>query len=349
MWREALHDLAHQQHGTIERRQAVAVAPSRSAARHELAKSHWHDEGAGAYRLRGAPETKWQRAMIAVLQGGPGAVVSHQSAAALWGMPGAVLHTTHITTLRNANSRGHDRVVLHRARRLAADHVTTLNGVPMTRPERVPFDLANVGVPARRVERVIDRFWSDRLVSGRSLRRVAASLPTRGFRGTVLMRELLSERPNDWVPPASGLEGRVKDLLAQAGYEGIERQIDLGADEWIGRVDFVDRQHKVVIEVQSERHHAALSSQRDDEQRFARLRDAGFTVIEVWENDVWHRPQDFLDRFRAACAKPRQLGVNLVAGGAKFIPSSDRAMGSGASDGTCGNRHHHGGVHRGDR
>ena len=238
--------------------------------------------------------------MIAVLQGGPGAVVSHHSAATLWGMPGAQQEPTHITTIRNVNSRGDARVVLHRARRLAPDHVTILNGLPITRPERVPFDLANISVPARRVERVVDRFWTDRLVSGRSLRRVAASLPTRGFRGTVLMRELLSERPNDWIPPASGLEGRVMHLLAQAGHQSVERQVDLGGDEWIGRVDFVDRMHKVVIEVQSERHHAALSSKRDDAERFARLGDAGFVVIEVWEHDVWHRPQVLLDRLRAA-------------------------------------------------
>ena len=300
MWQETLHDLAHQQHGLVERRQATSLSPSRSAARVELGRAHWVDAGHGVHRLRGSPETEWQVAMTAVLQGGPGAVVSHHSAAALWGMPAARGTRTHVTTVRNANSRGDERVVLHRARRLATDHVTTLNGVPITRPERVPFDLANIGVPARRVERVVDRFWSDRLVSGRSLRRVAASLPTRGFRGTVLMRELLAERPNDWIPPASGLEGRVMHLLANAGLQSVERQVDLGGDEWIGRVDFVDRTHKVVIEVQSERHHAALSSQQDDAERFARLRDAGFVVIEVWENDVWYRPQVLLDRLRAA-------------------------------------------------
>lgn len=302
MWQEKLHDLAHHQHGIIERRQATELAPSRSAARSELCRSHWTEAGHGVYRLRGSRDTAWQVAMIAVLQGGPGAVVSHHSAAALWGLPGAPIERTHVTTIRRVNSRGDERIVLHRARRLAVEHVTNLNGIPITRPERVPFDLANIGVPARRVERVIDRFWSDRLVSGRSLRRVAATLATRGFRGTVLMRDLLNERPNDWIPPASGLEGRVMRLLAEAGHGSVERQVNLGGDEWIGRVDFVDRQQKVVIEVQSELHHAALSSRRDDLARFDALRAAGFSVIEVWENDVWHRPQVLLDRFRSACS-----------------------------------------------
>jgi very-short-patch-repair endonuclease len=71
--------------------------------------------------------------------------------------------------------------------------------------------------------------------------------------------------------------------------------VDLGHDAWIGRVDFVHRANKIVIEVQSERFHAALSSRRDDAVRFERLRAAGFTVVEVWDEEVWHRPSNFLD------------------------------------------------------
>jgi very-short-patch-repair endonuclease len=185
---------------------------------------------------------------------------------------------------------------LHRARRLGADQITELDGLPITRPERVPFDLANIGEPAARIERVIDRLWSDRLVSGRSLRRVHASLPKRGFRGTALMRDLLDARPDDWVPPASGLEGRTMRLLERAGLTRYERQVDIGGDEWVGRVDFVNRRDRIIIEVQSDRHHAALSSRRDDQERFARLRAAGYEVVPVWEDEVWHRPDDFVQR-----------------------------------------------------
>ena len=104
------------------------------------------------------------------------------------------------------------------------------------------------------------------------------------------MREILDARGDHWIPPASGLESRAMALLEEAGLHGFDRQVDLGHDEWVGRVDFVDMRARVVIEVQSDRHHAALSSRRDDAERFASLEAAGFVVVTVWEDELWHRP-----------------------------------------------------------
>lgn len=296
MWIHDLHDAARSQHGIISSHQALAIAPTRAAARNELRSAHWELIDARMFRLRGSSPSPEQAAMSALLSVGPGAVISHHSAGFFWGLPGPVPASVHVTTLRNGAVKDIDGVVAHRARRLASDQVTALRGLSITRPERVPFDLANIGVRAERVERIVDRLWSDRLVSGRSLRRVLQSLPKRGFRGTALMRALLDDRGDDWVPPASGLESRVMRLLDSAGVGGFERQVELGGNEWIGRVDFVDRRRRIVIEVQSDRHHAALSSRRDDAARFERLEAAGFTVVTVWEDEVWHRPADFIGR-----------------------------------------------------
>ena len=243
--------------------------------------------------------------MTAVLNAGAGAVASHDSAAALWGLPGFEILPAHVTVLRASSLTPVDTVVVHEVRNLAADQVTVLDGIPVTRPERVPFDLANIGCAPKRVERAVDRLWADRLVSGRSLRRVKFSLPRRGFRGTALMRELLDERGDDWIPPASGLESRALELLAINGFDGFERQVHLGDEEWVGRVDFVRRADRVVIEVQSDRHHAALSSQRDDAARRERLTCAGFTFVEVWESELWYRPGPFLERLNRATATTR--------------------------------------------
>ena len=114
------------------------------------------------------------------------------------------------------------------------------------------------------------------------------------------MRDLLDVRGPNWVPPASGLESRAMELLTRNGFVGYERQVDLGDNDWVGRVDFVHRQRRVVIEVQSDRHHAALSSRRDDDLRFKRLQAAGFVVVAVWETELWHQPEPFLARLRAA-------------------------------------------------
>ena len=63
-----------------------------------------------------------------------------------------------------------------------------------------------------------------------------------------------------------------------------------GGEMWAGRVDFRHEVQPVILEVQSERYHAALSFRRDDEERRARLEDAGFVVVEAWDRQVWHAP-----------------------------------------------------------
>lgn len=297
-WHREVAAVARRQHGVITFEQVLAEAPSLSAARHELGRPHWERATGAVHRIAGAPETDHQKVMIAVVGAGAGTVASHRTAAAMWGIRGEAMMPIHVTRLRDSNTLRPPATIVHQARYMAADQITVLDGIPITRPERVPFDLANIGLPAARIERIVDRLWSDRLVSSRSLRRVKHSLPLRGFRGTALMRKILEARGEDWVPPASGLESRLMELLDRNGFDGYERQVDLGGDEWVGRVDFVHRGRHIVIEVQSDRHHAALSSRRDDVRRLGRLAAAGFTVVTVWEDELWYRPGPFLGRLR---------------------------------------------------
>ena len=55
------------------------------------------------------------------------------------------------------------------------------------------------------------------------------------------MGALLLKRPVGYRPPESGLEARFMQILADAGEPPLERQVDLGGHDWIGRVDFLDR------------------------------------------------------------------------------------------------------------
>jgi len=61
----------------------------------------------------------------------------------------------------------------------------------------------------------------------------------------------------------------------------------------------------LLIEVQSDLHHASLVDRANDSSRIRRLRYAGFIVVEVWENEVWHRPRVVASRVAEARAEAR--------------------------------------------
>jgi very-short-patch-repair endonuclease len=182
---------------------------------------------------------------------------------------------------------------------LKPTHVTVLDQVPLVRPEVVALQQCADAHPAR-AERTLDSLWRRRLLSARSVRRTLDDLAVQGRPGVRLLRELLERRGDDYVPPASNLERRFEVVLERAGEPALRRQVDCGGDHWVGRVDFRDARLPLVVEVQSEHYHSALVDREHDAARLAELREAGFEVVEVTEEQVWHRPAEVVEAVRGA-------------------------------------------------
>lgn len=245
--------------------------------------------------------------MAAVLDAGHAAVLSHHSAAAWWKLPGFDLRDLHISRSRGRSGHASRLSRVHQVRVLPAEHVTVLRQVPVTTPARTLFDLAGVCHP-KRVERALEIAWSKRLVDGVRLAAILDDLGKRGRAGTQVMRELLAERGPDYIPPASGLEGRFRDLLRRAGLPPMERQVDVGGETWLGRIDFYDREARLVVQIDSERYHSALIDKRADDEQTTALKQAGFTVLRFTEFQVWYRADEViaeLQKFRTGHPKPR--------------------------------------------
>ena len=90
-------------------------------------------------------EGRW---MAAVLAGGAGAVLSHGSAGALWGIRPSQVQVSDVTIDRQLRPRPDLR--FHRSY-LPTDEMTTHDGIPVTTVPRTLFDLA--GVVSRRAVR----------------------------------------------------------------------------------------------------------------------------------------------------------------------------------------------------
>lgn len=303
-WRnESIWALASEQHGMVARWQLRDAGIDARAVAGRVRAGLLVPVSKRILRLSGAPDTEWARLVAAVLEPGPGATASHRAASAVWGVPGYRLVPATVTGNRPRLSPGtYELATVHQPRQLTPSHVVTVDGLPVTTPSRTVFDLASEpGVRDERVERVLDHFWARSLLSAESMRVMLHDVARRGRPGITLMRRLLAERGDDYRPPESGAEGRFQQVVRAWGWHDFVRQINVGSEEaWIGRVDFVDRKRKLIVEVSPSLHHSAKLDVERDAIRHARLEAEGWRVIAVDEWLLFHRPWELRALLREA-------------------------------------------------
>jgi uncharacterized protein DUF559 len=283
---EQAHRLAEDQHGVFAHWQLRSR--DRHAVAHRLDSGTWEHLFEGVYRVPGSPRTWRQRLMAAVLAGGPHAVASHRSAAALLGIPGFPEGIVEMTAPRR---RRHRRPLVHQSRQLPAEHLTVIDGIPVTRVARTLVDLAGTIHP-RQTERAVDNCLSMRIVTVASLVGVTLDLAKRGRTGIGLMRELLDARGDAYIAPASELEARFFELVGAYGLPEPIRQFNAGDDErWLGRIDVTYPRIRLLIELDSRRHHSSKLDREADAERDRQLLAAGWNeVLRLTWDDVTARP-----------------------------------------------------------
>ncbi len=295
---EAIWELAERQHGVISRRQLWTMGILEEQVRHRVDAGMLINLSAGVVRVAGVTVTDSALAMAGVMDSPGRAYLSHQSAAAWWGLPGfAVDSPVHTDIPWQGTTKRTRLATVHFHRDLPEEHLRVLNGVPVVSPALTIFLLAGTAHPGR-TERALDNAWSMRLLTHRELHELLQRLAARGRNGIRVMRRLLASRSADYVPPASGLEARV-DRLARDVDVVLRRQVDAGGTDWIGRVDFIIEGTSRVIEVLSRRYHDSPIDRLADEQRFIRLTAAGFTVLTLWDTDIWGNADLVRDRIDA--------------------------------------------------
>lgn len=295
---DRINELAARQHSLIGRGQALAHGMTRGQIDAHLRFGRWEIAARGVYRICGSVPTWEQRIMAAVLATGSGAAASRAAAAALWRFPGFPPGPVHVTQVRGPSSRM-PRRGLHDSRLLPPHQVRVVGVIPTTCPERTVLDLCGCVHPGR-AERALDNALAMELTTVQQLGLLLAETGARGRTGTALLRRLLRARTDEYVPPASELEALVLAVLRAAGIELPERQ------EWVGstttpagRVDFVYRRARVVIEADSRRYHSAWLDVQADHRRDLLLAAAGWRVIRVNWHQLIAEPELFLTAVRA--------------------------------------------------
>lgn len=139
-----LYDVAEAQAGYFTTRQAEVAGVDRSQLSRQVSAGRLRRVSRGLYRLLYFPDSPYEDLMVAWLQAGPGSVISHGSALALYGLSDSMPAETHVTVPRTA-SRRRPGLRLHTGR-LPPHEVTHLYGLAVTTVPRTIADVAAAGL-----------------------------------------------------------------------------------------------------------------------------------------------------------------------------------------------------------
>lgn len=293
--RAVILDLSSAQHASVGIWQLRERDLSYDEIDHLCDSGEWHRITPLVLRRAGSARTRAQELMEAVLDGGRHAGLTHLVAAQHWGVklrPGRI----DVSRERGTTTIPGRLATIHEPRSYPPHHRTVLDGIPISVPSRIPFEVA--GTTPSRAEKVLDRLWGRNVLGYRSINRMLEELGGRGRPGITLMRELLAERGPDYHPNDTNLEDRFQELAREAGIDDLERQRHLFGEEWLGRVDFLRRRRRVLFEVQSALYHDALVDRRADALRRAAIEAAGYECHEFTDAEVWFDPRATVARLR---------------------------------------------------
>ena len=136
----AVSRIAASQRGVVTYRQLLAADLGRGAIAHRLATGRLHRLHRGVYLVGHPVPPPFALETAALLSCGDGAVLSHGSAAALWGFGarGSMIDVT-ISGRERGNLVG---VRVHCVRVLSMTEVRRRHGLPVTSPARTLLDMA---------------------------------------------------------------------------------------------------------------------------------------------------------------------------------------------------------------
>ncbi|HEU4655937.1 MAG TPA: DUF559 domain-containing protein [Capillimicrobium sp.] len=236
------------------------------------------------------PQGHW---MAAVLAGGEGAVLSHRSAAAAWGLRPDRRSAIDITVRRRQGYR-QPGLTPHRCR-LGPEDVTVLDGIPITTVARTLLDLAEV-VPFDHLLKAAVRADELELFD---LHAITATLGrATGRRGAKPLRRVLAELAGGPDHTREALERRALRLVKRHGLPAPLRNALLHGYE----VDLLWRRERLAVELDSWRHHHVRPVFESDRRRDVDLQAAGYRTARFTWRQVTREPDWVVARLRALLA-----------------------------------------------
>lgn len=265
-----LEALATRQHGVVARRQLRALGLGREAINSRLGKRHFLPVHRGVYSVghrRIGIRGNW---MAAVLACGEGALLSHRSAAALWGLMRPRWAPVDVTSLHGR--RGRKGIRFHEGVLHPSDRAEQA-GIPATSLPRTLLDLAEV-VDEQRLKRAFEEADRLKLLRMPEMERVCAQAGRR--KGLLALRRLVAEAKAP-AQTRSPLED---------GFAEFYREHLADLPEPLTNVSILDCEvdaywpgHRLVVELDGFSTHAHRAAFESDRARDAAMQAAGYRVL----------------------------------------------------------------------
>ncbi|MFN8215028.1 MAG: type IV toxin-antitoxin system AbiEi family antitoxin domain-containing protein [Solirubrobacterales bacterium] len=297
---QRLAELARRQHGVVSIRQLRgALGYSHSFVERAVARGQLHRLHTGVYAVGHTDLSLHGRCLGAVLGCGRGALLSHWSAAWLWGLMPASAVPIHVTTPIPRHRRL--GLAIHRSRTFAAEDRALCEGIPVTSVARTALDLA-ARVRSRSLNRLLQRSEELGLFDLPDFESVLDR--NRGHRGRKPLRLAVAI----YEPPPftrSGLERRFFELILAHGLPRpatnfVEAGYELD-------VYWPDLRFAVELEVY-ETHGSRLSFEQDP-VRQEELKLSGVEMIHVTGMRLAREPERVMRRVgRLLEMRRRELG-----------------------------------------
>jgi len=226
----------------------------------------------GVY-IVGALESELTASAAALAALGPNAILSHRTAAVLWGLLPARPADLVDVTLLNANRRSRPGVRVHHAQ---TTEIRRRHGLRLTSPARTLADL-----PPNELERAYNEALVLGLVTHREVRAFAARSPA--------LRDLVEETPG---LTRSRMERRLRALIRKAGLPAPRTNVRVAGYE----VDMYWPAQRLVVEFDGWNTHSSRTAFESDRLKDAQLQLAGERVMRVTGRQLERRPEELIAR-----------------------------------------------------
>jgi very-short-patch-repair endonuclease len=297
----AVGTLAARQNTLITHEQLVAIGVKDGAIHSALRRKRLYPRHRGVYSI--VPPLAMPplaREHGAVLACGPGAYLSHHSAAAVWGIrppqrPGTDVD---VTVVRRDAGRRRDGINVRRTAALDRRDVRRHEGIPIVSAARALLDIAP-DLAARDAERACDEALVRNLTTLAAVNAMLDRYPRR--RGTQILRELTTTGRHATVTQSEA-EERMLALLRKGKIRLPEVNVKVGRY----RADFYWRAEGVIVEIDGYRFHRGRAAFERDHERDAEHQAMGLLVIRITWRQLQREPEAVLVLIAGALAARAQ-------------------------------------------